>query len=308
MNDSVNISETADDTMPGPVSMPVAPEDLAEVSAAKNPKSVLKWSVVGVTCAALLWGGWAVTGAKTWSGVTSASAATKASGPQDPEPTTVVAVVNGQKVVDSEIRGLINSGVDRAIVIDRYINKVLAAERGRELYSKEADATLKAAEREVLATLYTTRRIQELRDAVTDEQIQDYYKTNVRDENFKLFKVSYYLSGQINDAQTVLKNLKDGDSKALAQLKPLIEQGDGYAAATALPYNLGRVAAKMKKGEFSEVLQLRNGLLVLRVDDVKQLDKPTVDAVKDEIRQTLALQRFNQELEQARKQAKVELG
>ena len=64
----------------------------------------------------------------------------------------------------------------------------------------------------------------------------------------------------------------------------------------------------MKKGEFSEVLRLRNGLLVLRIDDMRQLKKPTQEELKQEIIQALALEKFNQELEQARRQAKVELG
>ncbi|HEY1057507.1 MAG TPA: peptidylprolyl isomerase [Limnobacter sp.] len=267
-----------------------------------NP--VVKWGAVAAVCIAVAWGGWTVLGSPKAQGVGNASAANLSKGI---EPTAVVAKVNGQDVTDSEIRGIVDSGVDRAIVIDRYINKVLAAEKGRELYQKEANAALKAAEREVLSTLYTTRRMQELREAVTDEQIQDYYKVNVLDDNFKLWKVSYYLSGDVKDAQTTQSSIKQGDSKAMSQLKPLVEQGDGFAAATALPYNLGRVVAKLKKGEVSEVLQLRNGLLVLHVDDIKQLEKPKLDAVKDEIRQALALQRFNQELEQARKQAKVEL-
>ena len=220
----------------------------------------------------------------------------------------VVATVNGQAVTEGEIVGIVQAGVDKAIVIDRYINKVLAAEMGRDRYSKEAQAVVQAAEREVLSTLYTTRRMEELRKAVSEEEIKSFYEKNVLDENFKLWKVSYYLSGDANDIQSTLSALKEGDAKALSQLKPLVEVGDGFAATNVLPYNLGRVVAKMKKGEFSSVLQMRNGLLVLRVDDMKQIDKPKVDAVRNEIIENIALQKFNQELEQARKQAKVELG
>lgn len=88
----------------------------------------------------------------------------------------------------------------------------------------------------------------------------------------------------------------------------MVEQGDGFAAAAALPYNLGRVVSKMKKGEYSDVLQLRNGLLILKVDESKQIKKPTLEELKQDIVQALALQKFNEELEQARSKAKVELG
>lgn len=150
--------------------------------------------------------------------------------------------------------------------------------------------------------------MEELRNAVTDEQVTAFYTQNILDQNFQQWKVSYYLSASEDDASKVLASLKKGDKEALDQLKPLVEQGDGYAAAVAIPYGLGRVVSKMKKGEFSEVLRLRNGLLVLRIDDMKQLTKPTQEELKQEIIQALALEKFNQELEQARRQAKVELG
>lgn len=220
----------------------------------------------------------------------------------------VLANINGQTITELEVAGLLQSGIDRAIVVDRYINKVVAAERGREMYASEAKAALRAAEREVLSTLYTTKRMDELRKAVTDKQVAEFYEQNVLDQNFQQWKVSYYLSASVEDANKVLVSMKKGEKDALEQLKPLVEQGDGYAAAMAIPYGLGRVVSKMKKGEFSEVLQLRNGLLVLRIDDMKQLEKPTQEELKQEIIQALALEKFNEELEQARRKAKVELG
>lgn len=220
----------------------------------------------------------------------------------------VLASINGMKITEMEVGGLLQQGFDKAIVIDRYINKVIAAELGREMYATEAKATLQAAEREVLSTLYTTRRMEELRKAISDSDVKSYYDANVLDQNFQLWKVSYYLTADVADAQKTLASLKKGEKDAEQQLKPLVEQGDGFAAAAALPYNLGRVVSKMKKGEYSDVLQLRNGLLILKVDESKQTKKPTMDELKQDIVQALALQKFNDELEQARKKAKVELG
>ena len=236
--------------------------------------------------------------------VASAFAAGDSSGQSDRQ----VASINGMKITEMELGGMLQSGVDRAIVIDRYINKVVAAERGREMYVEEAKAALRAAEREVLSTLYTTKRMEELRKAVSDDDVKAYYDANVLDQNFQQWKVSYYLSNDQNDVQQTLDKLKKGDKDALDQLKPLVEQGDSYAVAQAMPYNLGRVVSKMKKGEFSEVLRLRNGLLVLKIEDSKQLKKPTLEELKQDIVQALALEKFNAELEQARRQAKVELG
>jgi len=253
------------------------------------------------------WAGWTAfqgSSSPSVSPVASAFAAGDSSGQSDRQ----VASINGMKITEMELGGMLQSGVDRAIVIDRYINKVVAAERGREMYVDEAKAALRAAEREVLSTLYTTKRMDELRKAVSDDDVKAYYDANVLDQNFQQWKVSYYLSNDQNDVQQTLDKLKKGDKDALDQLKPLVEQGDGYAVAQAMPYNLGRVVSKMKKGEFSEVLRLRNGLLVLKIEDSKQLKKPTLEELKQDIVQALALEKFNAELEQARRQAKVELG
>jgi peptidyl-prolyl cis-trans isomerase C len=252
------------------------------------------------------WAGFTVFGD---SGTSSASVSPVANAnAATPGSDVVLASINGMKITEMEVGGLLQQGFDKAIVIDRYINKVIAAELGREMYATEAKATLQAAEREVLSTLYTTRRMEELRKAISDSDVKSYYDANVLDQNFQLWKVSYYLTADVADAQKTLASLKKGEKDAEQQLKPLVEQGDGFAAAAALPYNLGRVVSKMKKGEYSDVLQLRNGLLILKVDESKQTKKPTMDELKQDIVQALALQKFNDELEQARKKAKVELG
>lgn len=269
-------------------------------------KKAVGLGIATLVAVAVAWGGWvALQNNSSDSGGSAIANANAANG--SPTKDTVVANINGVEITQFEIAGFLQSGVDKAIVIDRYINKVVAAERGKKLYANEATVALRAAEREVLSTLYSTKRMEELRAGVSDAQVKAYYDKNVLDENFKLWKVSYYLSNDANDVQRTLQEMKKGEKTALEQLKPLIEQGDGFAIAAAMPYNLGRVVSKMKKGDFSEPLSLRNGILVLKVDDARQLDKPKLEDVKQEIVQALALQKFNEELEQARKTAKVEL-
>ena len=293
MNDSINnetVMSATDDITP------------SEHGNAKR-KMVMAVAALGIV-GALSWAGWSALQGQSQSKVSPVNSAIAATDRPDRD----IATINGLKISEMEVAGLMQSGIDRAIVIDRYINKVVAAERGKEMYAEEATAALRAAEREVLSTLYTTRRMQALRSAVSDEEVKAYYDANVLDQNFQQWKVSYYLSNDENDVQQTLGKLKSGDKQALEQLKPLVEQGDGYANAANLPYNLGRVVLKMKKGEFSEVLRLRNGLLVLKVDDMKQLQKPTLEQLKEEIVQAIALEKFNTELEDARRKAKVELG
>jgi peptidyl-prolyl cis-trans isomerase C len=282
-----------------------------------TPK-VVAWVGCGLLAACVTGAGWMAFGGKSGekgglssSPISSANAAAGGvgKGVLDPNAAHVlVAKVDGHEVTELEISNLTSNGVDRAIAVDRYINKVIAAEQGRKLYEKESLSLTRAAEREVLATLYTTKRLEELRKAVTPDEIKDFYAKNVLDENFKQWKVSYYLTTEPRDMDSTLQKMKDGDKDALKQLKPLAEQGDNYLAAQAMPYNLGRVVSRVKKGEYSEVLRLRNGFLVVRVDDMRQQEKPKLEALRNDIIETLAQQKFNEELTRARRAAKVELG
>lgn len=220
----------------------------------------------------------------------------------------VVAVVDGTVVTQLEIADQLRSGIDRAIVVDRYINKVIAAHLGQKQYPEQAKAAMRAAEREVLATVYTTQRLQELREQVTEEEVKAYYQKNVLDENFKQWKVSYYLSNDPVDIQATSRRLLEGDKKALELLAPLSVQGDGFLAAQAMPYGLGRVVNALEKGQFSDVLRIRNGFMVVRVDEIRQLKKPTLEELTNQIIETIVSERFNSELENARRTAKIELG
>ncbi|NJM31890.1 MAG: peptidyl-prolyl cis-trans isomerase [Limnobacter sp.] len=215
--------------------------------------------------------------------------------------------IDDETVTDTEIAGLLNQGVDRAIVIDRYINKVIAARLGESKYSEQAKATLQAAKREVLANMYTVRRMQELRAAIKEEEVKSFYTENIRDENFTRWKLAYYLTPDPADIQGTLAKMKAGDKDALQQLRPLAEEGDGYLAAQLLPYNLGRVVAPLKKGDFTDILPIRNGYMTVLVEDVKKQEKPTLEKVRAEIIEVLATRRFNEELEKARRKANIEI-
>lgn len=294
--------------------------DMQEVKSQGTPR-LLIWVGCGLLAASVVGAGFLAFGGKAGelggasassvSPIGVANAATgkdKAAGFSANASNQVVAKVDGQTVSELEISSLTANGIDKAIAVDRYINKVIAAEQARKLYKGESESMIRAAEREVLATLYTTKRLEELRKSITPEEIKEFYSRNVVDENFKQWRVAYYLTVDPKDMDSTLQKMRQGDKDALKQLKPLAEQGDNFLAAQAMPYNLGQVVVRIKKGEFSDVLRLRNGLLVVRVEDIRQQEKPKLDSLRSEIIEAIAQQKFNEELMRARSAAKVELG
>jgi parvulin-like peptidyl-prolyl isomerase len=223
--------------------------------------------------------------------------------PQD----RVVANVNGVDINESEVLPIMAAGVDRAVAIDRYINKVLAAQLAEKEYQKDAQVALRAAEREVLSTLYMQKRTQAVNDGVTDEQIKSYYDKNVRDEDYKRYKLRYYLTQDVNDGENTAKAILNKERDALAKLKYMKEGTDNMLMAGEMPYGLGQVVRSLKEGETSRPIVLRNGVFVLNLEEVKAQPKPTVDKVKGEIKNLLVAEKIGAELNEQRKNARIEL-
>lgn len=219
----------------------------------------------------------------------------------------IVANVNGTDVNESEILNIVASGVDRAVAIDRYINKILAAQLAEKEYQKDAKIALRAAEREVLSTLYMQKRTQALTEAISEEDIKGFYDKNVREEDYKRYKVRYYLTQDVADGENTARAMVNKERDALAKLKYMKEGDDNMLTVGEIPYGLGRLVKDLKAGDISRPIVLRNGVFVLNLEEVKAQPKPAVDKVKGEIKNLLVAQRIGNELADKRKAARIEL-
>ena len=220
----------------------------------------------------------------------------------------VAAVVNGSNVYDSELVPGIQQGADRAVVIDRYINKVLAAELARSNYSKDATEALKGAEREVLSQLYVAKKTEELRAGVTEAGVKAYYDANIKVEDFAGYKVKFMIAGDEKDATDVAAAIAAGKAKDVeSRFKNAKDGADGFVMAGELPYGLGNVVRSLKKGEYSRPVVMRNGYFILYLDDVKANPKPELSVVSAEIKNVMVAKQLNDTLTTARGVAKVEL-
>lgn len=309
-----------------------APPPRAEalLSAAPRPHR-RRWLAVGLLVLAAgggLWGaqraGWLggapgaapLPGAKALVGGPAASgtaAASAVGGLTQEQRLQTVATVNGKTIVQEELAGLLANGVDRAVALDRYINKVLAADAARGRYEAESRTMLAAAEREVLANLYLQRRSQELLKAITDAQIAEYYNANVRAEDYAAFRLRYYLTRDQGDAANVRALLDKGDKAAQGRLASLSAgnangaASDGWLGFQAIPYGLGRVVSGAKTGDIIGPVLVRDGLLLLVLDERRDGKKPALEDVRNEIRSVLADRQLSEELLALRKKAQIQL-
>jgi hypothetical protein len=220
---------------------------------------------------------------------------------------SVVALVNGEPITEFDIAGALLEGVDRANAVNGHVNKALAAQLASKEFPNDADTVRRAAVREALAQLYSDRRAQAVRAALSDAEVKAYYDANVKAEMFAGYKVSVLLTQDPKEAEEIAAAIAHGKAKEFdTRFKP-IAGGDGFAPMGQLPAGLGAVVRELKAGGTSRPLVMREGILILRLDDIKQNPKPELAAMAPRIKEILTVQKVNAELEKARHDARIEL-
>jgi hypothetical protein len=220
----------------------------------------------------------------------------------------VLAEVNGKTITAEEVAPALVNGLDRAVAVDRYVTRLLASEAALDEYPDEAKAAKAAAEREVLANLYLRRKSEELVMSVTQADIDKFYKQQVRDEDYASYKLNYYLTQDDLDATAMERNIAANDAAAKARFVPVNREGDGFIPLAATPYGLGALVARAKPGDYLRAVRVRDGFLILHVEQVRAGKKPpqTKD-LNDQIRNLIAQDLLNKELLERRERAQVKL-
>jgi hypothetical protein len=285
--------------------------EITESPPSRNPA---KLGLVALAVAALAGGGWYLysqgkspgLGAEPIETAPSAQQSRPSARPEDG--LRVLAEVNGKAITAEEIAPATVNGLDRAVAVDRYVTRLLAAEAANELYPEAAKAAKAAAEREVLANLYLQRRRAELLQAVTDQDIDRFYKEQVKDADYASYKLNYYLTQDDIDAATMERSIAANDAQAKAKFKPVPAEGDGFIPLANTPYGLGQLVASAKAGDYLRAVRVRDGFLILHIEQVRAGKKPEkTKQIKEEIRGLIAQRRFNDELLERREKAQVKL-
>jgi hypothetical protein len=220
----------------------------------------------------------------------------------------VLAEVNGKSITAEEVAPALVNGLDRAIAVDRYVTRLLASEAALEEYPEEAKAARAATEREVLAQLYLRRKSEELVLAVTQADIDKFYKQQVRDEDYASYKLNYYLTQDDLDAAAMERNIAANDGEAKGKFVPVNREGDGFIPLAATPYGLCALVARAKPGDYLRAVRVRDGFLILHVEQVRAGKKPAqTKELNEQIRNLIAQDLLNKELLERREKAQVKL-
>ena len=219
----------------------------------------------------------------------------------------VVATVDGSDITEAELTPFLNAGLDKAVAIDRAINKVVAANNADRLYKQASQSAMQSAKNEILANVFVNQRSVEVRNSVTEADVKAFYNDRVKAEDFTTIRLKFFVSVDPKESQDLYDALGRADKDALAKLTFAKKDGDHYINAAEVPYGLGVAVKKLKAGERLQPVMVREGALVLYVDDVKANPKPDFAKVQAEIKDLIVNERFNEDMKSRRSASKIEL-
>lgn len=234
--------------------------------------------------------------------VSTANAATEVKKPVSLE----VATVNDMTLTSADINPYLAQGADRAVAVDRAINKALAAELAKKEFSEDTKAALGAAERDVAAQVYLSKKAEAVGKAVSDKDIEARYNILVKDADFNAYKLKVAITQTEQEANDLIAKVqKAGDVEK--KFAPLSTQGEGYVGKNDVPYGLGAVISQLGNGQYSKPLVTRNGVMIFNMVDVKHNDKPKLADAKEQVRASLTQERVSEAILKARESAKITL-
>ena len=219
----------------------------------------------------------------------------------------LVATVDGAEITEADLLPFLNAGMDKAVAVDRAINKVVAANSADRLYRQTSRSAMQSARNDILANVFVNERQQEVRKAVTDADVKTFYEQRVKAEDFTLFRLRFFVSVDGKEAQELSDAVGRNEKEAMAKLAFVRKDGDHYLHAAEVPYGLGPAIKKLKAGQRLQPLTVREGTLVLYVDDVKESPKPDFPKVQAEIKDLIVAERFNADIKARRAASKIEL-
>lgn len=235
----------------------------------------------------------------------------------------LVAVVGGEKIMDTDIEALLNEIPEQAR--QRYASvegkrelvqslaeiKMLSLEAKKQGIDRSPDVKRKIdfMGEQMLARELAENTVDKI--TISDEEISGYYHDNK--EQFSTgprVKLRHILMDSESEAQAVLARLKKGeDFSALAREKsrcPSSQQGGdlGWATKGMMVPEFENAAFALKKGQMSEVVKSSYGYHVIMCDDVEAARQLDLEEVRDTIRQQLKSEKSEETVSALIEQAK----
>lgn len=242
-----------------------------------------------------------------------------------PDPSQVVARVNGtditrQEVLDSasDLPEQIRSQIDLVFpqLLNRYIGLKLLGDRGRAenlADDPEVKKLMSEYETQAIRQVYVTRYLDR---QVTEEAIKARYEKNLKDNPPpEEVRAAHILVKTEDEAKSIIEQLKGGaDFAALAKEKST-DKGSGanggelgWFAKDVMVKEFADAAFAMKPDEFSQApVKSQFGYHVIKLEERRTQPAPTLESQREQIRAELSEESVQALVQTLRKEANVEV-
>jgi len=235
-----------------------------------------------------------------------------------------IAVVNGKPVPASRMAALAQQVERSGRPVDDTLKAQIKEELiAREIFVQEAEKRGLKASKDYKAQAelaLQTILIRELfadfqrKNPVTDAEVKAEYDKFAAANGGQEYRARHILVETEDQAKAIIANIKKGAKFEDIAKKESKDPGSGanggdldWASASSFVPEFSEAMVKLGKGQMAEApVKSQFGWHIIRVDDVRQAQLPSIDELKPQISQQLQQQKLNDFQEQLRSKAKVQ--
>ncbi len=237
------------------------------------------------------------------------------------EPDQVVARINGEAVssaaLDAQVQSQSQGGqpASKQQALDRLIDLMVLAQKAEEkgLHEQpEVAAKIKRQRASILAQHLVRAELSNY--SPSEDELRQAYKERVSGDSGKEYKASHILLDKEKKAKQMVTKLDEGaDFAELAREHsngPTSDRdGDlGWFQAQQMVEPFGKALKSLEKGQYTqEPVKTRFGWHVIRLDDVRQKEKPKFEDIKGKLRNQLVSQHVQDYIESLRGESDIEI-
>ena len=238
--------------------------------------------------------------------------------------TTVVATVNGEPITQEmlQIYGAQRSRnpgaqpISPEAALEELVNIELVTQDAEKHNIDERPNVLKQLDWQRRSLLVgVSMREYVAQHPVTDEELQNAYKAHIKNHDGHEYHARHILLETEDEAKAVISELgKGGDFAKLATEKskdPSGKQGGGdlgWFSSDQMVKPFSDAVARMKKGEVSkQPVESQFGWHVIKLEDTRDVEPPSFDTLKDQLRMQLQNARVDAYLAALREDAKIDI-
>lgn len=233
---------------------------------------------------------------------------------------TVVATVNGDKIMKSTLDGymaiLKKSGkVDQQAAVDDLVATEIALQEAKKtdiLDRPESKKAIADFTRNILLKTWTKEKVESFE--ISDEEMKAAYDERVTKLASQEFNARHILVKTEDEAKAIIKDLEGGaDFEKLAKEKSTGPSGSNggslgwFKAQTMVPAFSDAVKA-MKKGDVSKApVKTQFGFHVIKLEDSRNAKLPTMESLKPQLQRVTSQKKMLDYMEELKKTADVKL-